>query len=148
MALHHFIESHHGTTLVEYFFHRAKSQAELKGEAEDSVEEFDFRYPGPKPRTREAAILMLCDASESATRALNEPSHGRIESLVRALSRRRLDDGQFDECPMTFVEQRIVEDTIIKSLAAIHHSRIAYPSTSGSTKDQPPKTDVQSIARA
>jgi putative nucleotidyltransferase with HDIG domain len=128
--LHHFIESHHGTTLVEYFFHRAKSEAERKGEDEDSVEEFDFRYPGPRPRTKEAAILMLCDASESATRALNEPTHNRIESLVRSLARRRLDDGQFDECPLTFAELKVVEDTIIKTLSAIHHQRIAYPSTS------------------
>jgi cyclic-di-AMP phosphodiesterase PgpH len=132
-ALHHFIESHHGTTLVEYFFHRAKSEAERKGEDEGSVEEFDFRYPGPRPRTKEAAILMLCDSSESATRALAEPSHGRIESLVRALARRRLDDGQFDDCPLTFTELKIVEDTIIKTLSAIHHGRIAYPSTSGAT---------------
>jgi hypothetical protein len=140
-ALHHFIESHHGTTLVEYFFHRAKSEAERKGEDEDSVEEFDFRYPGPRPRTKEAAILMLCDSSESATRALSEPSHGRIEALVRALARRRLDDGQFDDCPLTFTELKIVEDTIIKTLSAIHHGRIAYPSTSGTTTILP-RTDA------
>jgi putative nucleotidyltransferase with HDIG domain len=140
--LHHFIESHHGTTLVEYFFHRAKTEAERKGEDEDSVEEFDFRYPGPRPRTKEAAILMLCDCSESATRALNEPTHNRIEGLVRSLARRRLDDGQFDECPLTFAELKIVEDTIIKTLSAIHHGRIAYPST---TRIEP-KTEIRSDA--
>jgi putative nucleotidyltransferase with HDIG domain len=144
-TLHHFIESHHGTTLVEYFFHRARSQAELKGETEDSVEEFDFRYPGPKPRTREAAILMLCDASESATRAIAEPTHGRIEALVRSLARKRLDDGQFDECPLTFAELRVVEDSIIKSLAAIHHGRIAYPSTAGSSGSSGPSAIAQSL---
>lgn len=127
--LHHFIESHHGTTLVEYFFQRAQKEAEKKGEDEDSVEEFDFRYPGPKPRTKEAAILMLADSSESASRAIAEPTHGRIEALVRSLARRRLDDGQFDECPLTFAELKAVEDSLIKSLAAIHHARIAYPST-------------------
>lgn len=141
-VLHHFIESHHGTTLVEYFFHRAKTEAERKGEDEDSVEEFDFRYPGPKPRTKEAAILMLCDCSESATRAISEPSHGRIESLVRTLARRRLDDGQFDDCPLTFTELKIVEDTIIKTLSAIHHGRIAYPSTSRIE----PKTEIRGDA--
>jgi cyclic-di-AMP phosphodiesterase PgpH len=129
-SLHHFIESHHGTTVVEYFFQRARSEAERKGEDEDSVEEFDFRYPGPRPRTKEAAILMLCDASESATRAVSEPTHNRIETLVRSLSRRRLDDGQYDECPLTFTELKMVEDSIIKTLSAIHHGRIAYPSTS------------------
>ncbi len=147
--LHHFIDSHHGTTLVEYFFHRARTQAELKGNAEDSVEEFDFRYPGPKPHTKEAAILMLCDASESATRAIGEPTHGRIENLVRSLSRKRLDDGQFDESPLTFAELKVVEDTIIKSLSAIHHGRIAYPSTSGIKEIGSPKSDVPpSVARA
>lgn len=141
-TLHHFIESHHGTTLVEYFFHRAKSEAERKGEDEDSVEEFDFRYPGPRPRTKEAAILMLCDCSESATRAIAEPTHNRIEGLVRTLARRRLDDGQFDECPLTFAELKIVEDTIIKTLSAIHHGRIAYPST---TRFEP-KTEIRGDA--
>lgn len=129
--LHHFIEAHHGTTLVEYFFHRAKTEAEKKGD--DVVEEFDFRYPGPKPRTKEAAILMLADASESATRALAEPTHGRIDSLVRSIARKRLDDGQFDECPLTFGDLRAVEDSLIKSLAAVHHGRIAYPTTTITT---------------
>ncbi len=137
-SLHHFVESHHGTTLVEYFFHRARSEAERKGEDEDSVEEFDFRYPGPKPRTKEAAILMLADCSESATRALPEASIGRIESLVRGLARKRLDDGQFDECPLTFADLKVVEDTLIKNLAAIHHGRIAYPSPLTATQNLPP----------
>ena len=96
----------------------------------------------PQARTKEAAILMLCDCSESATRAISEPSHGRIESLVRTLARRRLDDGQFDDCPLTFTELKIVEDTIIKTLSAIHHGRIAYPSTSRIE----PKTEIRGDA--
>ncbi|MEE2681950.1 MAG: HDIG domain-containing metalloprotein [Planctomycetota bacterium] len=130
-VLQHFIESHHGTTLIEYFFHAAQNKAAEDG-LEDAVEEFEFRYPGPKPRTREAAILMLCDCIESATRAMGEPTPNRIESLVRSLSRKRLDDGQFDECPLSFRELRTVEDSIIKSLCAIYHGRIAYPSKQNS----------------
>ena len=125
-VLIHFIESHHGTTLVEYFFHAARSKASEEGDKE-TVEEFEFRYPGPKPRTRESAILMLCDCIESASRTMSDPTPSRIEALVRSLSRKRLEDGQFDECPLSFRELRTVEDSIIKSLCAIYHSRIAYP---------------------
>ncbi len=125
-VLHHFIESHHGTTLVEYFYHAAQSKAAEEGQ-DGAVEEFEFRYPGPKPRTREAAILMLCDCVESATRAMGEPTPNRIETLVRSLSRKRLEDGQYDECPLSFRELRTVEDSIIKSLCAIYHGRISYP---------------------
>lgn len=128
-GLRHFIESHHGTTLVEYFYHRARTEAERRGDDEDAVAEFDYRYPGPKPRTKESAILMLADAAESASRALPEPTHGRIEALVRGIAKRRLEDGQFDDCPLTFADLRAIEDSIIKSLVSIHHTRIAYPST-------------------
>ena len=130
-VLHHFIESHHGTTLVEYFYRAAVSRAEALGETEGDVAEVDFRYPGPEPRSREAAILMLCDAAESASRTLSEPSPKAIESLVRRLSRVRLEDGQFDECALTFQELRRVEDSIVKSLVSLHHGRIGYQSTAG-----------------
>lgn len=129
-ALHHFIESHHGTTLVEYFYHAAREQA---GDEAERVEEIEYRYPGPKPRTREAAILMLSDAIESATRAMADPTPASIENLVRKLSRKRLLDGQFDDAPLTFNELRIVEDSIIKSMWSLYHGRIAYP------KDDPEK---------
>ncbi len=123
-VLRHFIESHHGTSLVEYFFHAAKEQA---ADAGGEVEEFDYRYPGPKPRTREAAILLICDGIESAARAMGDPTPSRIEALVRRISRRRLEDGQLDDCDLTFRELRVIEDSIVKSLCAIYHSRIAYP---------------------
>ncbi len=123
-VLRHFIESHHGTSLVEYFFHAARERAADEGE---EVEEFSYRYPGPKPRTREAAILLICDGIESATRAMSDPTPSRIEALVRRMSRARLQDGQLDDSDLTFRELRIIEDSIIKSLCAIYHSRIAYP---------------------
>ncbi len=122
-----FIETHHGTTLVEYFYHAAKSAAEDGDKS--AVDEVSFRYPGPKPRTKEAAILMLSDAVESATRAMAEPSPGKIEQLVRALSKKRLEDGQFSQCDLTFGELHRIEEAIISRMCAIHHSRIAYPST-------------------
>jgi len=125
-SIQHFIESHHGTTLVEYFYHAAKTRAEA--DQKESVTEVEFRYPGPKPRTKEAAILMLADAIESATRAMAEPNPSRIESLVRELSRKRLLDGQFDESELTFRDLSLIEDAMIARLCAIHHSRISYPS--------------------
>ncbi len=131
-ALHHFIESHHGTTLVEYFYHRARKQAEMAaqgpgGRAAEAPQEIEYRYSGPKPRTREAAILMICDASESATRALADPTPARIDSLVRAISHKRLMDGQFDASDLTMRDLSTIVDTVAKSLAAIHHQRIHYP---------------------
>ncbi|MBL1217200.1 MAG: HDIG domain-containing protein [Planctomycetes bacterium] len=125
--LRHFIEAHHGTTLVEYFYHVAKEKA-ASGETNDQVEEIEYRYPGPKPRTREAAVLMLSDTLESATRAMGEPTPSRIEQLVRSLAEKRLIDGQFDDCDLTLRELRIVEDSLIKSLCAVHHARVSYPS--------------------
>ena len=120
------IEQHHGTTLVEYFYRRAAQQNE-EGEENGPVEEADFRYPGPKPQTPEAAVMMLADAVESASRALREPTPARIENLVRELTKKRLDDGQFDECPITVEELNTIQKSLIKSLTAMYHSRVKYP---------------------
>lgn len=132
----HFIEAHHGTTLVEFFYRRAKDQAE-QAAREDGPEtpvptEFDFRYPGPKPQTREVAIVMLADAVESATRTLAEPTPARIDALVRSLANKRLLDGQFDEANLTLREISAIVESISKSVASIYHGRIAYPG--GETK--------------
>lgn len=124
--LHHFIEAHHGTTLVEYFYQVARERAE-SGQTHDDVEEVTYRYPGPKPRTREVAIIMLADAAESSSRTLADFSPTRIEQLVRGLGQKRLLDHQFDECNLTLRELTIIEDSIIKSLCAIRHARIVYP---------------------
>ncbi len=93
-----FIQQHHGTTLVEYFFHEAWKDAEKDPDHRTDAEEHSFRYPGPKPQTREAGVLMLADAVESASRTLEEPTPGRIENLVEKITMKKLADGQFDEC--------------------------------------------------
>ncbi len=124
--LHHFIESHHGTTLVEYFYHTARQRtAEDPGAAQPS--EFEFRYPGPKPTTREAAILLLSDSVEAGCRTMNDPTAGRIEQFVHNVAMKRLMDGQFAECGLTLAELARVEAALTKSLCGIYHSRIAYP---------------------
>lgn len=125
-SLHHYIESHHGTTVVEYFYQEAKRQADADEDI-DRPAESEYRYPGPKPRTKEAAVLMLCDAVESATRAMAEPTPARIAALVRTLAQKRLDDGQFDDSLLTLREVRKVEAAITKAVTAIYHGRIAYP---------------------
>ncbi len=123
--IHHFIEAHHGTTVVEYFYHLARERAEAGGL--EHVSEAEYRYPGPRPRTKEVAIVMIADAVESTTRTLTEPTPSRIEQLVRGIARKRLLDNQLDDCDLTLRELRIIEDSLIKSLCAIYHTRITYP---------------------
>ncbi|MBX3442491.1 MAG: HDIG domain-containing protein [Planctomyces sp.] len=125
--LRDFIEQHHGTTLVEYFYHEATRLAEARPDHRTEVEESSFRYPGPKPQTREAGILMLADAVESASRTLTDPTPKRIESLVHNLTMKRLLDGQFDECSLKLSEIRTIEASLVKSLIGIYHGRIRYP---------------------
>ncbi|MDX2115636.1 MAG: HDIG domain-containing protein [Planctomycetota bacterium] len=121
-----YIETHHGATLVEYFYDQARRQAEDEQD-EPPPQEIEYRYPGPKPRTREQAILMICDAVESATRALPDPTPARIQSLVHTLATKRLMDGQFDECSLTLAELNKIEEAVSRTLASIYHGRIAYP---------------------
>jgi len=120
------IAEHHGTTLVEYFYRRATelSQTDPNG---TEIDEQNFRYPGPKPSSRESAVLMLSDAVESASRALTEPTPARISSLVHDLAMKRLLDGQFDECGLTLEELELIESSLVKSLTAVYHGRVKYP---------------------
>jgi cyclic-di-AMP phosphodiesterase PgpH len=120
------IEQHHGTTLVEYFYFEANRRNGNNPDA-PSVPESAFRYPGPRPQTREAAILMVADAVESASRTLSEPTPSRLEGLVSDLIDKRLRDGQFDECGLTLREIAEVRDSLIKSLIGIYHGRVKYP---------------------
>jgi cyclic-di-AMP phosphodiesterase PgpH len=122
-----FVEQHHGTTLVEYFYREATRLADATLDHKSDAEESAFRYPGPKPQSKETGVIMLADAVESASRTLTEPTPKRIESLVRGISLKRLLDGQFDESGLTLNEIRRVEDSLIKSLIGIYHGRIKYP---------------------
>lgn len=121
-----FIQQHHGTTLVEYFYRQATDRRENDPDASE-VDESSFRYPGPKPQTKEAGVLMLADAVESASRVLVEPTPSRIENLVEELTQKRLLDGQFDECGLTLEEVRKIGDSLVKSLTAVYHGRVKYP---------------------
>lgn len=138
-SLRHFIEAHHGTTLVEYFYRRAREQAAQSDEertaeqimleqVEQLPDEVDYRYPGPRPQTKEVGIVMLADAVESATRTLTDPTPARIDALVRSLANKRLMDGQFDECDLTFRELSLICESISKTVASIYHGRVRYDS--------------------
>lgn len=131
-VLHQFIAEHHGTTVVRYFHAIAAQQEQQKtrGRGDDrGVDEGEFRYPGPKPRTRESAILMLCDSVEGTVRSLADPTPGRIESVVHDIVMGRLLDGQLDDCDLTLKELARIEQSLVKSLCSIYHGRIAYPKT-------------------
>ncbi len=120
------IEQHHGTTLVKFFYERAAEQKQLDPNGGE-VDESNYRYPGPQPQTKEAAVLMLADNVESASRTLVDPTPSRIERLVRELAERRLHGGQFDQSGLTLRELRTIERSIVKSLTAIYHGRLKYP---------------------
>ena len=143
------IPQHHGTRLQTFFYQKAKEAAGEKGV---EVEPDDFRYPGPKPQHKEAAILMLADQVEAAARTLQEPNPSQIRSLIHRLSQSTIQDGQFDECDITLKEINKVEKAFERVLAGMHHQRIEYPGydfnkrTNGKEPGQPKeKTDNKSI---
>jgi hypothetical protein len=124
-SLHAFIPEHHGTCVVEYFYNAA-TRARKPDDPEISDEQ--FRYPGPKPQSRETAIVMLCDGVEGAVRAMPEPTPNRIEDTVAKITQKRMMDGQFDECDLTFRQLEIIRNSLVKSLSSLYHARIMYPS--------------------
>ena len=116
------IRQHHGTSFIRYFFDKAK---QLKGE--DQVNVDDFRYPGPKPQTREAGLVMLADVVEAASRTLDNPTPSRIQGLVQNLINNIFSDGQLDECELTLKDLHKIARSFNKILYGIHHHRIEYP---------------------
>ncbi|MGA2497049.1 MAG: HDIG domain-containing metalloprotein [Tepidisphaeraceae bacterium] len=124
--LQNVIAQHHGTTLVEFFYHKACKSGEIRG---NEVDESQFRYPGPKPRARETAIVMIADIVESASRAMTDPAAHRVETLVHELILKRLLDGQFDECDLTFAELEQIEKSMVKTVLSLYHGRLPYPTS-------------------
>lgn len=117
-------KQHHGTSLLKFFYYKEK---DINPDVEESI----FRYPGPKPQTKEAAIICICDSVEAAVRSLKEPTTEKIEEIVASIVKSRLADGQLDESPLTLKELHVIHRTIIESLKGIFHSRIQYPSKEG-----------------
>jgi putative nucleotidyltransferase with HDIG domain len=117
-----FIREHHGTTLIRYFYEKALDQDTGEG-----VEESDFRYDGPRPQSKETAIVMLADASEATVRTLKNPSPPAIEQVVRRLIKERLEDGQLDDSNLTLKELDVIARTFTRVLTGVFHQRIEYP---------------------
>jgi hypothetical protein len=134
------IPEHHGTIAVEFFYHQAVKSQKASGGPEVSKD--DFRYPGPKPQSRETAILMIADSVEAISRVLTEPNPARIEQMVHDVVMRRLQEGQLDECAITLAELKKVEEAMSRVLNAIFHGRIKYPKAAG--VDRPAEADADS----
>jgi putative nucleotidyltransferase with HDIG domain len=145
-AVKRFIPEHHGTSIMSYFFHKAK---EISGS--DDVNEDAFRYPGPKPQSRETAIAMLADTVEAATRTLPNPNLARITALVDNLIEKRFHEGELDNCELTLRDLTKIKEAFIPILLGIHHLRIEYPSESkgeneSKQRHEKPKNEGSSLS--
>ncbi len=127
-----FIAMHHGTMLIKHFYAKAIEDNELNPV---EINENDFRYPGPKPATKETAIVMLADAAEAITRVKNNDDREDFENTLDAIIKERLLDGQFDNCDITMRELQTIKETFVKNLIGIHHHRIQYKTLSQDDKE-------------
>jgi putative nucleotidyltransferase with HDIG domain len=116
------ILEHHGTTLISFFHQRAQKNAK-----HGDVREEDFRYPGPRPRSRETAILMICDGVESGVRSIKNPNEERVREFVDKIIQMRANDRQFDDCDLTLKDLDIIAELLTRRVLGAHHTRIAYP---------------------
>jgi hypothetical protein len=135
------IQQHHGSSMISFFYEKAKQQ---KGE--HAVNEDDFRYPGPKPQTREAGLVMLADVVEAASRALENPTPARIQGLVQRLINKIFSDGQLDNCELTLKDLHRIANKFNKILNGIHHHRIEYTEStakSNKSKNKPKANNTQ-----
>jgi putative nucleotidyltransferase with HDIG domain len=136
------ITQHHGTSLIRFFYEKAKA---IKGE--ENVKEDNYRYPGPKPQTREAGLVMLADVVEAASRTLENPIPSRIQGLVQNLTNQIFSDGQLDNCELTLKDLHSIAKVFIKILTGIHHHRVEYPerrsAANGKARQRDGNTDRQ-----
>ncbi len=119
-----FIPQHHGTSLISYFYNKAKEREDASQQA---VNESDFRYPGPKPQSREAGILLMADAVEAASRSLQDPTPARIQNMVRSNVTRIFAEAQLDDCELTLRGLNLISNAFVRILTGIFHHRIGYP---------------------
>ena len=121
-----FIPEHHGTTPITYFYEKAKERDGASG-----LNPADFAYPGPAPQTAETAICMLADAVEASVRVLSDPTPVRIREVIDHVVRQRIDQGQLRAAPLTLAQIETIKDSFARTLMAMHHARIEYPSSAG-----------------
>ncbi|MCJ7596884.1 MAG: HDIG domain-containing protein [Desulfobacterales bacterium] len=121
------IQQHHGSSVISYFYQKAKDRMVAKGGKAGDIKEEDFRYPGPKPQTKEAGLVMLADMSEAASRSLVDPTPSRIQGMVQKIVNKVFSDGQLDECELTLKDLHEIAKSFNKTLGGIFHHRIEYP---------------------
>lgn len=132
-----FIATHHGSMTVDYFYQKALTESKETGE---DVHENEFRYPGPKPKTKETALLMIVEASEAAVRSLPKATPRNIEAKINEVISKRLNGGQLDECPLKFIDLTKIQQAIYPLLVGLYHERIPYPEDK---KDDDKKEDIE-----
>ena len=130
-AIEDIIQQHHGSSLITFFYQKAVDLQEKlknsKGGDVPPVSEEDYRYPGPKPQTKEAGLVLLADAVEAASRTLTDPTAARIQGLVQKIVNRIFSDGQLDECELTLKDLHQIAKSFIQIIMGISHQRIEYP---------------------
>lgn len=119
-----FIKTHHGTSLIKYFYVKAKENAD---DEKDEIKEEDFRYDGPLPQTKESGILLLADGVEAASRAMKDPNYQKLVNLIDKMVDNRVYEGQLSKTPLTFQNLRVIKETFLNILVGIYHSRVEYP---------------------
>ncbi len=133
-----FIEQHHGTTVMTFFYHKA-----LKQSPDEDVTEEEYRYPGPKPQTRETAILMLADSVEAVTRTLEDPKPGRVRAAIEKVVTDKFLAGQLEECNLTLRDLHRIQEAFLKILLGVFHQRIDYPSVTDALEDESDNESVE-----
>ena len=127
-----FIKTHHGTSVIRYFYEKAKEDESLKS----MLEEDQFRYEGPLPSTKETGILLLADGIEAASRAMKNPTYSKLENLVNRMVDDRVAEGQLSHCPLTFRHLPVIKETFLNILVGVYHSRVEYPEDSEKQKSE------------
>lgn len=127
-----FIKTHHGTSVIRYFYEKAKEDESLKS----MLEEDQFRYEGPLPSTKETGILLLADGIEAASRAMKNPTYSKLENLVNRMVDDRVAEGQLSHCPLTFRHLQVIKETFLNMLVGVYHSRVEYPEDSEKQKSE------------
>lgn len=132
-----FIEQHHGTTTMSFFYHKA-----LRQSSGEPVDETEFRYPGPKPQRRETAIVMLADSTEAVSRTLEDPKPGRLQGAIKKVIETKFTQGQLEECDLTLRDLHMIEESFLKILLGVFHSRVEYPTPVGRGTREPEEDET------
>jgi hypothetical protein len=142
-----FIPMHHGTTRMDFFYNTALELARNDPDETkiDEIKEQDYRYPGPKPQTKETGIMMLADAIEAAVRTIDEPTPQRLEQTIEELIKKRFEEGELDECPLTLKDLTRIKSAFLGVLVGIYHTRVKYPDSTKRRTRRPgsPVTEPQ-----